>query len=87
MLTEAVRLMGVVSGDAQPARRREIAPDPEPRSMRAPAPVEDRPKLKGIKAELLTIKGALIKANQKKHEYVAQMEEAEQMKRLGISTS
>ncbi len=42
MLTEAVRLMGVVSGDAQPARRREIAPDPEPRSMRAPAPVEDR---------------------------------------------
>ncbi|HST93123.1 MAG TPA: tipN [Brevundimonas sp.] len=36
MLTEAVRLMGVVSGDASPTRRRETAPtpvetDPEPR--------------------------------------------------------
>jgi len=50
------------------------------------APAEDRPKLKGIKAELLTIKGALIKANQKKHEYVAQREEMEQMRRLGISS-
>jgi hypothetical protein len=50
------------------------------------APVEDRPKLKGIKAELLTIKGALIKANQKKHEYVAQREEMEQMRRLGINS-
>ena len=54
MLTEAVRLMGVVSGDTTPARRREpaaeIEPRPEPRPERrtesttAPAspPVEER---------------------------------------------
>jgi hypothetical protein len=47
-------------------------------------PEEDLSKLKGIKVELTTIKGAVIKANQKKHEYVAQREELEQMKRLGI---
>jgi hypothetical protein len=33
---------------------------------------------------MTTIKGAVIKANQKKHEYVAQREELEQMRRLGI---
>ena len=33
---------------------------------------------------MTTIKGAVIKANQKKHEYVARREELEQMRRLGI---
>jgi hypothetical protein len=47
---------------------------------------EDRDKVKGIKPELATIKNAIIKANQKRHEYTAQKEEAEQFKRLGIST-
>lgn len=47
MLTEAVRLMGVVSGDASPARRREPTPEPEPRpepraSRSSPPPVEER---------------------------------------------
>ncbi len=47
MLTEAVRLMGVVSGDASPARRREAPPEPErvePRAARTPVPqpVEER---------------------------------------------
>lgn len=43
MLTEAVRLMGVVSGDASAARRREAPPaETERRPARAPvAPVED----------------------------------------------
>ncbi len=45
---------------------------------------EDKPRLRGCKAEITTIKGALIKANQKKHEYVAQKEEQEQLRRLGI---
>lgn len=49
-------------------------------------PAEDRSRLRGIKAELLTIKGALIKANQKKHEYISQREEMEQMRRLGINS-
>jgi hypothetical protein len=46
---------------------------------------EDRDKVKGIKPELATMKNAIIKANQKRHEYTAQKEEAEQFKRLGIS--
>jgi len=36
--------------------------------------------------ELATLKTSIIKANQKKHEYVAQKEEIEQMRRLGIRT-
>jgi hypothetical protein len=46
---------------------------------------EDRDKVKGIKPELATMKNAIIKANQKRHEYSAQKEEEEQFKRLGIS--
>jgi hypothetical protein len=45
---------------------------------------EERDKVKGIKPELATMKNALIKANQKRHEYSAQKEEEEQLKRLGI---
>jgi hypothetical protein len=47
---------------------------------------EDREKLKGIKPELATIKNAIIKANQKRHEYSAQKEEEEQLKRLGVNS-
>ncbi|MDR0402852.1 MAG: hypothetical protein LBH35_04595 [Treponema sp.] len=45
-----------------------------------------REKIKGIKPELAAIKNAIIKANQKRHEYSAQLEEEEQLKRLGIGT-
>jgi hypothetical protein len=45
---------------------------------------EDREKVKGIKPELTAIKNGIVKANQKRHEYIAQKEEQEQMKRLGI---
>jgi hypothetical protein len=45
---------------------------------------ESLARVRSIRAEMTTIKGAVIKANQKKHEYVAQCEELEQMKRLGI---
>jgi len=55
--------------------------------FRSAASAEDKPRLRSVKTEISAIKGALIKANQKKHEYVAQMEEAEQMKRLGISST
>ena len=47
---------------------------------------ELKPKIRGIKVELATLKTSIIKANQKKHEYVAQKEEIEQMRRLGIRT-
>lgn len=54
--------------------------------FRSEAGPEEKGRLRSIKVEVTTIKGALIKANQKKHEYVAQKEEIEQMKRLGISS-
>jgi hypothetical protein len=53
--------------------------------FKAEAPKEDREKVKGIKPELATIKNAIVRANQLRHEYSAQKEEEEQMKRLGIS--
>ena len=45
---------------------------------------EDRDKIKGIKPELATIKNAIVRANSKRHEYNAQKEEEEQLKRLGV---
>jgi len=45
---------------------------------------ENKGKIRSIKIELGSIKNAIIKANQKRHEYIAQKEEMEQMKRLGI---
>ena len=49
------------------------------------APRESREKIKGIKPELSTIKNAIIKANQKRHEYSSQLEAEEQLKRLGVN--
>ena len=45
---------------------------------------EDREKIKGIKPELATIKNSILRANAKRHEYSAQKEEEEQLKRLGV---
>ncbi|MCX7023973.1 MAG: hypothetical protein NT080_05065 [Spirochaetes bacterium] len=45
---------------------------------------DERARITGIRLELETIKNTLIRAKQKKHEYVAEKEEIEQMKRLGI---
>jgi len=46
---------------------------------------EDRDKIKGIKPELSALKNTFVKANQLLHEYNAQKEEEEQMKRLGVN--
>lgn len=43
-----------------------------------------RAKFRNVKIELTSLKNATVKANQKRHEYIAQKEEEEQMKRLGI---
>ncbi|GHV71613.1 hypothetical protein AGMMS49928_24200 [Spirochaetia bacterium] len=48
---------------------------------------EDRGKVKGVKPELATLKNAIVRANQKRHEYSAQKEEEEQLKKLGIGVS
>jgi hypothetical protein len=44
----------------------------------------DRDKLKGIKPELAAMKNAIVRANQRRHEYSAQKEEEEQLKKLGV---
>ena len=46
---------------------------------------EDRNRIKGIKPELGTIKNAIVRANSKRHEYTAQKEEEEQLRRLGVN--
>lgn len=48
---------------------------------------ENRDKIRGIKPELSSIKNTIVKANQKRHEYIAQKEEQEQLKKLGIQDS
>ena len=45
----------------------------------------DRDKIKGIKPELGTIKNAIVRANSRRHEYSAQKEEEEQLRRLGVN--
>jgi hypothetical protein len=45
----------------------------------------DREKVRGIKPELAAIKNAIIRANSRRHEYNAQKEEEEQLRRLGVN--
>lgn len=52
--------------------------------FKSETPAEAKTRVRLVRSEGSTIKGAVIKANQKKHEYVSQREEREQMKRLGI---
>jgi hypothetical protein len=49
------------------------------------APNEVRNKIRGVKPELATIKNAIVRANQLRHEYASLKEEENQMKRLGIN--
>ncbi|MDR3148046.1 MAG: hypothetical protein LBU00_06720 [Treponema sp.] len=53
--------------------------------FKAEATDVERDKVKGIKPELATIKNAIIRTNQIRHEYSARKEEEEQMKKLGIA--
>jgi len=46
---------------------------------------EKRKQIKGIKLEITAIKNNLLKANQKRYEYVSRREEMEQLKKLGIN--
>jgi hypothetical protein len=48
-------------------------------------PHELRAKLRGIKLELNGIQNAVVKANQKRHDYVSRKEEEDQLKRLGVA--
>ena len=53
--------------------------------FKSSVPRAERDKIKGIKPELASIKNSYIKANQIRHDYSAQKEEEEQMKKLGIN--
>jgi len=53
--------------------------------FKANTPTHDREKIKGIKPELSALKNSIVKANQLRYEYSAQVEEENQMKRLGIA--
>ena len=44
----------------------------------------NRGKLRGVKLEVNAIHNAVVKANQRRHEYVSRKEEKEQLKKLGI---
>lgn len=50
-------------------------------------PRESRERLKGIKLEINGIQNAVVKANQRRHDYVARQEEAIQLKKLGIDSN
>ncbi len=53
--------------------------------FKASASPLDRAKIKGIKPELSFIKSIMVKMNQAKAEYIALIEEKEQMRKLGIT--
>jgi len=55
--------------------------------FKANAAADDREKIKGIKPDLSALKNTIVKANQLRHEYNAQKEEEEQMKRLGLHSA
>ena len=52
--------------------------------FKSEVPRAQRHMIKGIKVEISGIKNAVVKANQKKHEYVAKQEEREQLRKMGI---
>jgi len=52
--------------------------------FKSSVPREERDKIKGIKPDLAAVKNCFVKANQIRHDYSAQKEEEEQMKKLGI---
>ncbi len=55
--------------------------------FKSEVPREMRGRIHGIKLEVSAIKNVLIRANQKRHEYVAKKEEITQLKKLGVDTS
>ena len=50
----------------------------------APMP-QNRNRIKGLKMEITSLKNSIVKANQHRSEYSAYIEEAEQLKKLGIT--
>jgi hypothetical protein len=55
--------------------------------FKAEVDADDRAKVKGIKPELSTIKNAMAKAGNKKHDFLAVQEEAAQFQKLGVKAT
>ncbi|GAB4221570.1 MAG: hypothetical protein Kow009_11400 [Spirochaetales bacterium] len=55
--------------------------------FRSETPRENRASIRGIKIELTGLKNAIMKANQKRHDYVAKKEEMEQLRKLGVDVT
>ena len=58
--------------------------DPVNVYFKSEAGMDLRKNIKGVKIEVTSIKNTLVKANQKKHEYISRIEEQEQLKKLGV---
>ncbi|MFW5789467.1 MAG: hypothetical protein ACOCW3_05975, partial [Spirochaetota bacterium] len=68
-------------GECHVVHRRAGALDAHLKAKAGPA---ERKKMKGVKIELSSLRNAIVKANQLKHEYVAKKEELEQLRKLGM---
>lgn len=55
--------------------------------FRSEIPRENRASIRGIKIELTAIQNCIMKANQKRHDYVAKKEEMEQLRKLGVDVT
>lgn len=55
--------------------------------FRSEIPRENRASIRGIKIELTAIQNCIVKANQKRHDYVARKEEMEQLRKLGVDVT
>lgn len=69
-------------GDLHLIHRRSIAFDA---FFKAQTTQEEKRKLRGIKIEITTMRNAIAKASQLKHDYAARKDEADQLKKLGMS--
>jgi hypothetical protein len=54
--------------------------------LESETPRELRDKLKGIRLESNGIRNAVVKANRRRHDYIARVEEREQLRKLGIGS-
>jgi cell shape-determining protein MreC len=52
----------------------------------APLP-QNRSKIKGLKMEITALKNSIVKANQRRSEYTAYIEEEAQLRKLGITNA
>lgn len=55
--------------------------------FKARAPSKLRESIKGLKIDLVTVKNAIIKSNARRAEYVSYVEDAERMRKIGITNA